>query len=98
MNGLAALSSVAQALAKRQGVEAADLRSVADPIGRVDFLASQLVEQAARRLPPEAQMTYHAVRPLIDGWLTKQFSVRVNVPPEVVEFVRQQLAAKGVAA
>lgn len=78
-------------IAQRAGVEMADLSQVDDPIGRVDYLMSRLVERGVRSLAPEAQMTYHAARPLIDGYLAKVFKERVKVPPEVVELVKAQL-------
>lgn len=77
-------------LARQLGVELADLSMVDDPVGRIDYLASKVVEQAVRALTPEAQMTYHVARPLIDGLFAKHLGhVSVRVPDEV----RQLFAA-----
>ena len=71
-------------LARQLDVELADLSQVADPVGRIDFLASKFLEQTARALPPELQMTYHAARPLVDGLIVKHLGgVSVRVPDEV---------------
>jgi|SRR5579863_526209 len=86
-------------LAKQMQVELADLSDVADPEGRIDFLASKIFEQAARALAPELQMTYHAARPLIDGLLVKHLGqVRVKVPDEVKRLLMESAAGAREAA
>lgn len=94
---LANVQLTARLLAQRAGVEPVDLSSVSDPVGRVDFLMSKLVEQGVKQLQPEAQMTYHVARPLIDGMLARAFAERVKVPEEVIEFVKAQMR-RGEAA
>lgn len=76
-------------LAKHLGVELTDLSIVENPEGRIDFLASKAIESTVRSLPPEAQMTYYAARPLIDGLIAKHLgSVQVKIPDHVRELVR----------
>jgi len=79
-----------EALTRMLGVEPADLSSVDDPVGRVDFLISKFVEHGVRGLPPEVQATYAACRPLIDGFIaSKAGNVRVKVPDGILEaFIR----------
>jgi hypothetical protein len=75
-------------LARHLGVTLADLSEVADPVGRIDYLASKVIEQGVRALAPEVQMTYHVARPLIDGLLAKHLgAVSVRVPEEVKKLV-----------
>ena len=67
------------------GVEPASLAFVEDPKGRVDYLASKLLENGARSLPLDAQQTYHAARPLIDGLLVRYLGgIRLEVPNELI--------------
>jgi len=71
-------------LGKGLGVELAGLSQVDNPVGRVDYLASKFIEQGVRAPPPEVQMTYHTIRPLLDGLITQRLgSVPVKVPDEV---------------
>lgn len=80
-------------LAKQLGVELTDLSSVSDPVGRIDYLASKVVEQAVRGLSPEVQMTYHVARPLIDGLLAKHLGqVSLRVPDEVRKLILATVA------
>lgn len=79
-------------LAKHLGVELANLSEIEKPEGRIDYLVSKLVESGVRSLSPEAQMTYHAARPLIDGFLlAKLGQVQVRIPDEVKALVRRNI-------
>jgi len=61
----------AAGIAKVLGIQLADLSTVENPQGRLDFLASQLVAAAVKDLSPEAQATYQAGRQIIDGYFVK---------------------------
>lgn len=68
-------------IAKQLGFEPADLSSVSDPRGRVDYLASKLIERQVEQLPADLQATYNAARPLIDGYLLANLGkIRLKVP------------------
>ena len=80
-------------LAKQLQVELTDLSEVENPVGRLEYLASKVVESAVRTLPPEAQMTYKAARPLIDGLFSKHLGqVSIRVPDEVRQLISEARA------
>ena len=66
------------------GVKPADLSAVPDPRGRVDHLASKLIENSVKSLPAECQLTYMAARPLIDGLLARHLG-HVRIPEEAMK-------------
>ncbi len=69
------------AIARLMDLEPADLSTVEDPKGRLDYLASRLVDRCAKDLPADLQATYQAARPLIDGYFVKTLgSVKLQVP------------------
>ncbi len=77
-------------IARQMGFEPADLSTVADPKGRVDFLASKLLEAASEKLTPELRVTYLAARPLIDGYLLNALGkVRVQIPAEIMQVAQR---------
>lgn len=79
-------------LAKTMGVPTCDLSAVPDPKGRIDYLASKIVEQTVAGLSAELQMTYLAARPLIDGYLNQQLGkVKVSIPPAIAQQVMNRM-------
>ena len=78
-----------KALAMLAGIQPADLSQVDDPAGRVDFLASKVIENGVAQLGGEIpvevvaalQATYRAARPLIDGLLVKHLGM-IRIPEE----------------
>lgn len=79
------VSMIAQGL----GVDLADLSVVEDPRGRVDYLCSKIVEQAASQLTdPALVATYLTAKPLIDGLLVKHLGmIKVKIPKEILQNV-----------
>ena len=73
-----------RALCLMAGVKPADLSDVPDPRGRIDHLASMLLEHAACNLSPDLRATYHAARPLIDGLIAKHLG-GIRVPEEAMQ-------------
>lgn len=87
---LGSLSLGVKAIAKHMGIECADLTHVDKPLGRMDYLASQIIAKTVQGLSPELQMTYHAARPLIDGYLQQALgTAKIQIPAEVIEMVRR---------
>lgn len=83
------LKLAASFIAKNMGITTADLSTVTDPKGRLDFLASKLIETAAAALPPDVRATYEAARPIIDGFFVQQFGkIRVAIPEAVENKVK----------
>lgn len=83
------LKLAASFIAKNMGIGMADLSTVTDPKGRLDYLASKLVETAAAALPADVRATYEAARPIIDGFFVQQFGkIRVAIPEEMHEKVK----------
>ena len=80
-------------LVQSMGVTPTSLETVPDPKGRVDYLASKLLEQGSKSLPLDAQQTYQAARPLIDGLLVRYLGgVRIDMPEQLKQAAR---AAQG---
>ena len=79
-----------ESIAKMMGVELADLTTVDDPQGRVDYLVSRIVDQAVSQMnEPEVVLTYRAAKPLIDGLLVKHLgAVRVKIPGHIADLMK----------
>jgi hypothetical protein len=56
---------------ERVGLPTSDLSAVENPKGRVDFLASKLIEVGVRQFAPGLTGLHQSVRPIIDGQLEK---------------------------
>ena len=71
-----------QTLSLLTGIKPADLSEVPDPRGRVDFMASKILERAVAGVGiPDVAATYIAARPMIDGALVK-FLGGFRIPEE----------------
>ena len=89
----------AQILAGLLGIEPADLSTCDNPKGRLDFLASKVVEHSVSQLGhlPEVQATYQNFRPLLDGALVR-FLGSVVLPDDAQAVFQRMIArrAQGV--
>jgi hypothetical protein len=57
------------AIVKECGLPVADLSSVPDPKGRIDFLASRLIAKGVEAYAPQLAGIHKALSPVVDGLL-----------------------------